>query len=112
MPQPSSVKRRNTPTRTPTVTRPRRLILGRGLLRITNVGSTHSVSPFAAVTGRCFTLRGCAGRPGSPGPIVTLRFDAVQAVYSCPPGARARGGSPAAGKRGHGRERVVHGGHL
>src|SRR3954469_1979954 len=39
MPQPSSVKRRNTPTRTPTVTRPRRLILGRGLLRITNVGS-------------------------------------------------------------------------
>src|SRR4051812_14816789 len=41
MPQPSSVNRRKTPTRTPTVTRPRRLILGRGLLRITNVGSTH-----------------------------------------------------------------------
>src|SRR5215831_807800 len=50
MPQPSSVKRRKTPTRTPTVTRPRRLILGRGLLRITNGGSTFQ-------SGRCLTVR-------------------------------------------------------
>src|ERR1041384_1210091 len=58
MPQPSSVKRRKTPTRTPTVTRPRRLILGSGLFRITNVGSTLQ-------SGRCLTVQdGSRGRAG------------------------------------------------
>src|SRR3954468_3008051 len=42
MPQPIRVNKRKTPTSTPTVTRPRRLILGRGVLRITNVGHHFS----------------------------------------------------------------------
>src|ERR1700733_15278791 len=47
IPQPSSVNRRKTPTRTPTVTRPRRLILGRGLFRMTNVGSHGGIQHYA-----------------------------------------------------------------
>src|SRR4051794_24601608 len=84
-PQPSRVNRRNTPTRTPIVTRPRRLILGRGVLRMTTIGSTHSVGIAPEDYGVCPYPQGVAG---------TMRPDRSPERPSCGRARRRRAPVP------------------
>src|SRR3954451_4679793 len=70
MPQPSSVKRRKTPTRTPTVTRPRLLILGRGLLRMTTLLAPHFSRAGVSHYGICHAAEHGLGVPP---PVKVLR---------------------------------------